>query len=259
MSDDLSAFFAKKKDKKKKAAVKIEDVGHVLERKAKKLEELESHLQETNEKRQDDENNTEDSEWIEYGDPNQASYRLEGLNIRDMGLEAEIIEEDEDELDEGKELEKETKTWGQLNEKKKAEEPERAVTMSDKEFAHAFQKQAPAPRKYVVPGLARHSNQANLDVTSDTLFPSLADASKIEKKKKDEKPGTGGWVQSGNRVLQPTNTNNGRDAAMAAVKSVFGNATVRQSTPAAEASATPLAAPEVKKAGKYVPPNLRRN
>lgn len=36
MSDDLSAFFAKKKDKKKKNVVKMEDVGHILELKVKR-------------------------------------------------------------------------------------------------------------------------------------------------------------------------------------------------------------------------------
>ncbi|KAK5981657.1 hypothetical protein GCK32_005587, partial [Trichostrongylus colubriformis] len=86
MSDDLSAFFAKKKDKKKKNVVKMEDVGHILELKVKRQEENDQ-LQMENDIRNADEseyqvrtrgNGTvggqtsgEESEWIDYTDTNQ--------------------------------------------------------------------------------------------------------------------------------------------------------------------------------------------
>ncbi|CAI2349547.1 unnamed protein product [Caenorhabditis sp. 36 PRJEB53466] len=271
MSDDLSAFFAKKKDKKKKTAVKIEDVGQVLERRAKRQEEYEQEHEEAPEKRIEEErptNTAEDSEWIEYGDSNQG--RLEGLKIKDMGLENEDDQVNNDEP-EDREVH-EAKTWGQVNSEKKAagEESDQAVTISDKAMAAAYK--PPAMRKYQPPsagggGYRSRAAPANFDMSNDAAFPSLADASKIEKVKKEESKAPGGWVKAGGNFASssssggpryPTSSGSGREAALAAVKNMASAA----STPApARSEATPSptpAAPAAPKAGSYVPPHLRK-
>ncbi|CAD6187991.1 unnamed protein product [Caenorhabditis auriculariae] len=264
------AFFAKKKDKKKKGAVKIEDVGQVLERKARRQEEYDQQSIDGGDKRGGEEdgkrvnNNTEESEWIEYGDSNQG--RLEGLRIKDMGVEAESVEVENNDSDEGREAH-ETRTWGQPDEQKKKEkeEPEHAVSMSDKQMAAAYK--PPAQRKYVPPT----QKVAPIDVMSDALFPSLADASKIEKTKKEESKAGGGWTKagatpaeirasSGPRVFGNTTINTttgtGRDSALAAVKAMAA----LNSTPAPVRQPEPVltAAPAAEKGpSKYIPPHLR--
>ena len=69
-----------------------------------------------------------------------------------------------------------------------------------------------------------------LDVNSDMLFPSLADASKIEKTKKEETK-AGGWVKAGAPAVEnrgeadkkpapwrPANTEKDRTSAINAVR-----------------------------------------
>ncbi|CAI5446773.1 unnamed protein product [Caenorhabditis angaria] len=285
MSDDLSAFFAKKKDKKKKAAVKIEDVGQALERRAKRQEEYEQeqdehHHIENNQKRNnagdDDKNaNAEESEWIEYGDNYQG--RLEGLKIKDMGLENDDAQADNNEPEDSEVHE--TKTWGQINSEKKAtEEPERAVTITDKQMAAAYKPPIPGSRRG--PGGLRQQT-ANFDVSNDQLFPSLADASKIEKSKKDDVKANNGWVKAGgsneNRGVRgyTVTTGSGRESALAAVKNMNATAPapVRQpiqiNPPSNPPAPTPTPAPKVTAAaptpvstapaaGSYLPPHLRK-
>uniref|UniRef100_A0A8R1HYZ3 Uncharacterized protein n=1 Tax=Caenorhabditis japonica TaxID=281687 RepID=A0A8R1HYZ3_CAEJA len=227
MSDDLSAFFAKKKDKKKKTAVKIEEVGQVLERRAKRQEEYEQEHEEPIEKRTDDDkgglSNAEESEWIEYGDSNQG--RLEGLKIKDMGLENEDDQVNNEEPEDRGEAH-ETKTWGQISDQKKnaaAEESENAVTISDKAMAAAYK--PPAFRKGASLGGYRRAMPANFDMSSDAAFPSLADASKIEKVKKEEGKSAGGWVKAGSGSgpsgppkSYTMSSGSGRESALAAAK-----------------------------------------
>ncbi|CAB3402089.1 unnamed protein product [Caenorhabditis bovis] len=260
MSDDLSAFFAKKKDKKKKAAVKIEEVGQALERRARIQEDFEPEaIDDSLDKRGDDEktSNTEDSEWIEYGDSNQG--RLEGLKIKDMGLENESEEVGINEQEDRESHE--TKTWGQVNsERKAAEEPEHAETISDKQMAAAYK--PPAFRKYQAPHQQKQA-PVNFDMNSDALFPSLADASKIEKTKKDDAKTSAGWTKAGqseNRApSKPYNvtTGTGRESALAAVKNLMStNNTPIVRQPPPQAAEVPEAKP-VEKKNVYVPPSLR--
>ncbi|EGT50993.1 hypothetical protein CAEBREN_13876 [Caenorhabditis brenneri] len=279
MSDDLSAFFAKKKDKKKKAAVKIEEVGQVLERKAKRQEEEQEH-DDVIEKRgnaggeeEKTTNNTaEESEWIEYG---ESQGRLEGLKIKDMGLESEQDQVNNEEPEE-REVH-ETKTWGQVSSEKKAtEETEQAVTISDKAMAAAYK--PPAMRQ---PGRVYKPRgpAANLDMSSDAAFPSLADASKIEKVKKEESKSPGGWVKAGSsgpgasssgpsgggpstRSYNNTTSGTGREAALAAAKSIMSSspaAPTRSEMAPPASTAAPAAASSIPapSKGAYIPPHMR--
>lgn len=273
MSDDLSAFFAKKKDKKKKTAVKIEEVGQALERRAKRADEFEHEQEEVTEKRGVEEEKAqsqgEESEWIEYG---ESQGRLEGLRIKDMGLESE---QDQVNAEEPEDREvHETKTWGQVsNEKKATEEPERAEQISDKAMAAAYK--PPALRKTTGGVYRPRGPAANFDMSNDAAFPSLADASKIEKVKKEEGKGAGGWVKagvssgpssSGPPRSYTTISGSGREAALAAAKSMMSSTgpaaptrstpTTAEPTPApSSTAAAPSATP---KAGSYVPPHLRK-
>ncbi|VDN35763.1 unnamed protein product [Gongylonema pulchrum] len=80
MADDLSQFFAKKsakvKDRKKKVKLSVDEVGQVLERKAKRQEERDREDEEEERRAQDDaaffEKHPEDSEWLEYKDTNKS-------------------------------------------------------------------------------------------------------------------------------------------------------------------------------------------
>lgn len=268
MSDDLSAFFAKKKDKKKKTAVKIEEVGQALERRAKRQEEYEHEQEEVPEKRAEEEkaqSQTEESEWIEYG---ESQGRLEGLRIKDMGLESEQDQVNNEEPEDRESHE--TKTWGQVsNEKKATDEPEQAVTISDKAMAAAYK--PPALRRTTGGVYRPRGPAANFDMSSDAAFPSLADASKIEKVKKEEGKGTGGWVKAGSGNISSgpsssgpprsytTISGSGREAALAAAKNIMssGPAPTRTVEPTPAPAASP-AAPAAPKAGSYVPPHLRK-
>lgn len=281
MSDDLSAFFAKKKDKKKKTAVKIEEVGQALERRAKRQEEFEQEHDDLTEKRgnaggeeEKATNTAEESEWIEYG---ESQGRLEGLKIKDMGLESEQDQVNNEEPEEHQVHE--TKTWGQVSHEKKAtEETEQAVTISDKAMAAAYKPPAMrAPGRVYKP----RGPAANLDMSSDAAFPSLADASKIEKVKKEESKSPGGWVKAGSSgpgasssgmsggppsrasSYSKTTSGSGREETLAALKNLVStpnNAPTRSELAPPASSAAPAAAsstPAAPKAGAYVPPHMR--
>jgi hypothetical protein len=176
MGDDLSAFFAKKaqkgKDKKKKGVVNLEDVGQQLERKAKIQQEQgddeEEGLQkerESNErtKTRDRENN-EDSEWLDFNEKPS----LPEFTFRDFTEQAdEEIEEEK----KGANSEN-VKTWNIANTNETNEEK-------------YVKPQKPAV--YQPPG-SQGRKAANLDLTSEEMFPSIANADKIaEKIKEDEK------------------------------------------------------------------------
>ncbi|KAE9416635.1 hypothetical protein Angca_000919 [Angiostrongylus cantonensis] len=217
MSDDLSAFFAKKKDKKKRNVVKMEDVGHILELKVKRQEENDQ-LQMDAETRNVDDNefqmrtrgnsttggatSGEESEWIDYTDTNQG--RLEGLKIKDMGADSGDVAEDDHVDDEDQKVQTESvRTWGQVEKKEDDHQ-------NDDHFATLRSKST-----YVIP--AQRQSQAmrssqKVDISNNEMFPSLADASKIEKDKKEEAK-SGGWLKTGsnqsaaseNRPLSNTN------------------------------------------------------
>ncbi|CAI4227933.1 unnamed protein product [Auanema sp. JU1783] len=288
MSDDLSAFFAKKKDKKKKTVVKMDEVGQILERKAKRQEEHDQQAADLD-KRDIDEpkraNNGEESEWIEYGESAQG--RLEGLKIKDMGAESEHIEEEEHESEDQKEQQEAVRTWGQVDVKKQEEgEIETATDMAN------YQKQNARPDIFV-PSCLRsgggggyeRSHRADIDVSNQEMFPSLADATKIEKDKKEDKTG-GGWIKTGSSDTRslprmtgaPASASRDREQALAAAKAFaaandFSNArsaaptasiarpvapapTISRPVPAPTSSSTSSSS-NAAEPPKYIPPHLR--
>lgn len=271
MSDDLSAFFAKKKDKKKKTAVKLDEVGDMLERKAKRQEEYDHEvvadkgINFTNTESKPSGNAGEESEWIEYGDMNQG--RLDGLKIKDLGAENEVVAEEPHESEEPKEQHESTRTWGQV-EKKADADVETANDMAEYQQSIARAKFVPSAIRE-----SRYQKAAQIDVSSSEMFPSLADASKIEKDKKDDKPAGGGWIKTGsenkgvtvpisgrgwNAGGPPSAVASGRerDSALAAIKALAA-----QSAPvaprAAPAPVAEVSAPAAPSANAYVPPHLR--
>uniref|UniRef100_A0A1I7XGA3 Protein CDV3 homolog n=1 Tax=Heterorhabditis bacteriophora TaxID=37862 RepID=A0A1I7XGA3_HETBA len=270
MSDDLSAFFAKKKDKKKKNVVKMDDVGQILERKVKRQEEHDQMQAEADKRIIDDDYikriGGEESEWIEYGDSNQGRSVLEGLKIKDMGAESEVPEEEHNEGEEQKEQHEPVKTWGQVEKKPENDH------QNDNDFA-TFKSTKPT---YVVPA-ARNAIRASgikVDLTNNEMFPSLADASKIEKDKKEEAKTGGGWVRSGtasgggsseNRPLPTAGrgwgsgasatipVNSGRDGAIAAVKALTAQTAQNTAVPVGREKEA-----EIKKSSNvYRPPHIR--
>ncbi|CAJ0598505.1 unnamed protein product [Cylicocyclus nassatus] len=277
MSDDLSAFFAKKKDKKKKNVVKMEDVGHILELKVKRQEESDQ-LQADADARAAEEveyqvrtrgngntagnQSSEESEWIDYTDTNQG--RLEGLKIKDMGADSGDVAEEEQIDDEDQKAHTESvRTWGQV-EKKEEEDHQ-----NDDHFANLKQKTA-----YVIPA-QRHSamrgGSQRVDISNNEMFPSLADASKIEKDKKEDSK-SGGWVKSsniggGNQMTEnrPISTTNRWNTSAGPPTSAARERDRESALKAVAAhSAAPTPAPivrekesEAPKPAKYVPPSLR--
>ncbi|KIH58411.1 hypothetical protein ANCDUO_11381 [Ancylostoma duodenale] len=278
MSDDLSAFFAKKKDKKKKNVVKMEDVGHILELKVKRQEESDQ-LQADADARAAEEgefqvrargNGTaagtqsgEESEWIDYTDTNQG--RLEGLKIKDMGADSGDIAEEEHIDDEDQKAHTESvRTWGQI-EKKEEEDHQ-----NDDHFANLKQKTA-----YVIPAQRQSGMRGTgqkVDISNNEMFPSLADASKIEKDKKEDAK-SGGWVKSssGGSGINPASENRPISTAnrwnMSAGPPPSSAARERDNAikaVAAHSAQNPTPAPivrekesEAPKPAKYVPPSLR--
>ncbi|VDN04447.1 unnamed protein product [Thelazia callipaeda] len=201
MADDLSQFFAKKsakaRDKRKKVKLSVEEVGLVLERKAKRQEERDREDEQEERHALDDavsfDKRTEDSEWLEYKDTNK-EIPLEELGIRDMNLTEQTEEALEDEKAATNEA---PRTWS-VAEKK---EPEEMVLQIPK-------KQTPAVWKprCLMRNAVRTDVAPNID--DQEIFPTFKDAEKIEKMKNDEKKrrhdgfttvtsdknSSGGWV-----------------------------------------------------------------
>lgn len=185
-SEDLAAFFAKKKakDGKKKKVVNIDEVGAQLERKAKIQEQWDREEEERSKQELADEafikgQDNEDSEWI---DATEVTQKI-NTAVKDMSLNDNA--EDEDEEEQNVVVNEPGKTWNIGVEKQEKEEPEPTKPVK-----------AAAPAKYVPPSQKRqHGNPrtTQLDMNNEELFPSLAAAAKIEKEEKaqvDEKKKT---------------------------------------------------------------------
>ncbi|GMR40970.1 hypothetical protein PMAYCL1PPCAC_11165 [Pristionchus mayeri] len=251
---DLDSFFAKKKDKKKKTVVKVDDVGSLLERKAKKQEEREREEAEDL-KNGDDDRSQEESEWLDY--ETNTNNRVDGLRIKDMGLED--TEEETPEAVEGeKEVVKEvTKTWGTIEKSETA--PELIPTAS--EFA------ANKPSRYVAPSMRGANAGGKIDLSNQEMFPTFAAAEQIEKHKKDEVKTTNtanAWSTAGAPASRPgvyqapksdawvRPSAREKDDALAAVRAMSANAAPAPIRPPHPPE------PELKKsANAYVPPHLR--
>uniref|UniRef100_A0A0N5A9T4 Protein CDV3 homolog n=1 Tax=Syphacia muris TaxID=451379 RepID=A0A0N5A9T4_9BILA len=235
MADDLSQFFAKKaaktKDKRKKVKVNLDEVGEVLERKSKRQEERD-RLNEDAEKASQEEANTErrteDSEWLEYKDSNR-EISLEEIGIRDMNL-TEQKKEGNDEL-----------IVPQLQPPKQ-------------KYVVRAKQQAALKKGGVVPNLDDHD-----------MFPTFADAEKMEKNNKDaerKKRNDGFTVVMSDRERGLGLTGNvgiRRSVASSSGDRGAALAAVRQMTASAGGASNPVPPKLTTQSGKpkYVPPPLR--
>ncbi|CAJ0941821.1 unnamed protein product, partial [Mesorhabditis belari] len=185
MSDDLSALFAKRKEKKqKKNVVSMDAVGEVLQRRARKQEELMAAEVEEEKRSAQDEaflkrTAQEESDWIDSYENDIG--RFEGLKIKDMGAE----ETDEDEiLQAAIELknneEVQHKGWGAKKNESEDDEMPGASEMA------AVRHNPPAPTRYVPPN-SRGNRAANLDLNNQEMFPTIGAADEIEKHHKEDK------------------------------------------------------------------------
>ncbi|GMT17955.1 hypothetical protein PFISCL1PPCAC_9252 [Pristionchus fissidentatus] len=252
---ELDSFFAKKKDKKKKTLVKLDDVGSLLERKAKRQEEREREEAE-DQKNGDGDRSQEESEWLDY-EPN-TNIRVDGLRIKEMGLE-DTEEEGPEPVEGEKEVEKETtKTWGTVEKNETA--PELIPTAS--EFAAA------KSTRYIAPSLRGSGvgfGNKGIDLTNQEMFPTFAAAEQIEKHKKDEVKSA--WTTAGPKTTETrpgayvaprgpawgSSQSRDRDEAMAAARSMGASA-----QPVQPIRPPHPVEPELKKsANAYVPPHLR--
>lgn len=181
MADDLAAFFAKKKDKKKKGVVNLDEVGQHLERKVKILEQRETSADPDFEsefapamdlrpkesggalKTQAGGDNDEDSEWLEYSEkPAIGEFKFKDFDDQDK---QEIEEEKK-----GSSAET-NRTWN-IGANKANDEN---VNVAPK---------PPVKSVYQPPGQSRRAAAQQLDITNEMMFPSIGDAEKIEKEEK---------------------------------------------------------------------------
>lgn len=256
MGDDLSQFFAKKaaktKDKKKKMKVNLEEVGEVLERKAKRQEERDREMEDTEKTAQEETNverRAEDSEWLEYKDSNR-EISLEELGIRDMNLTEQV----EEALEEEKATTNEApKTWNTATKKESVEEvivPQ--IQPQPQKYVVRQRQQAALKRGGVVPNLDDHD-----------MFPTFADAEKMEKINKDverKKRNDGFTVVTSDResrgVGTTTNAWDRRSAAAGDRGALL--AAVKQVTSSGAPNPIPPKQPAQTGKPRYVPPPLRR-
>lgn len=258
MADDLSQFFAKKaaktKDKRKKVKVNLDEVGEVLERKSKRQEERD-RLNEDAEKASQEEANTErrteDSEWLEYKDSNR-EISLEEIGIRDMNLTEQV----EEALEEEKATTNDTpKTWNTAEKKEGNDElivPQ--LQPPKQKYVVRAKQQAALKKGGVVPNLDDHD-----------MFPTFADAEKMEKNNKDaerKKRNDGFTVVMSDRERGLGLTGNvgiRRSVASSSGDRGAALAAVRQMTASAGGASNPVPPKLTTQSGKpkYVPPPLR--
>ncbi|MFH4984273.1 hypothetical protein AB6A40_010982 [Gnathostoma spinigerum] len=266
MGDDLSQFFAKKsaksKERRKKIAVNVDEVGEVLERRAKRQEERDHENAEEEKRIQEDaaffEKRAEDSEWLEYKDSNK-EIRLEGLAIRDMNLTEQIEETSEDEKAVPLEA---AKTWSSVEPKEAAEVTPETQSEPIRPAKAAIWK-PPALRGNASNRNWSGGNTAVPDIKNETVFPSFAEANEMEKSKNEydkrrSHKNDGFTTVTGDRE-QPSNMRTGvmhgrvtSDADRAALLS-----TVKKVTTGGLPN--PVPPPTLQRsANPYIPPSLRR-
>lgn len=184
MADDLSQFFAKKaaksKEKKKKVKVSVEDVGHVLEMKAKRQEERDREDEEEEKRAQEDatflEKRQEDSEWLEFKDTNR-EMSLEELGIRDMNLTEQV----EEALEEEKATPAEApRTWNMNTEAKEQSEEMMMIPQPQPPKKEVYR-----PRHLLNQATQQLRGSAAPNIDDQEMFPTFAAAEKIEKLHKD--------------------------------------------------------------------------
>ncbi|KAL4001679.1 hypothetical protein ACH3XW_0265 [Acanthocheilonema viteae] len=267
MDDDLLQFFAKKsakvKDKKKKVKLSVDEVGQVLERKAKRQEERDREDEEEERRAHDDaaffDKRPEDSEWLEYKDTNK-EIALEELGIRDMNLTEQTEEALEDEKVATNEA---PKTWS-IAEKKESEEI--ILPVPKKQTTGVWK-----PR-CLMQNIARAGAVPNIN--DQDLFPTFEAAEKIEKLKKDDekkrrndgftvvtsdRDSPGAWMSRGtsSNTWQRSGGGNSVSSSNADRTALFS--AVRQVTSGGAPNPVPPSQPlQTKNPNAYVPPSRRR-
>lgn len=266
MGDDLLQFFAKKsakvKDKKKKVKLSVDEVGQVLERKARRQEERDRDDEEEERRAQDDaaffDKRPEDSEWLEYKDANKEIV-LEELGIRDMNL----TEQAEEALEEEKASTNETpKTWSRAE---KNESEEMILPVPRKQITGVWK-----PR-CLMQSIARSSAVPNIN--DQDMFPTFEAAEKIEKLKKDDekkrrndgfttvtsdKASSGGWTNRGTSNNKWQRAGGGNALSSNADRTALLSA-VKQVTSSGAPNPVPPSQPlQTKTSNAYVPPSRRR-
>jgi hypothetical protein len=257
--DDLAQFFAKKRSKDpkklKKSAVKLEDVGAQLERKVKIQEQWDREEEEQRKQHMEDEaffkgKENEDSEWLEYNEPAPQITEV----VRDMSLNEQIEEEDEEGEERSNPSER-VKTWKTDEDKGEKEETEMVPVKRTQ------------PAKYVPPSRQHHNRSVALDLNSDSMFPSISDANKIDEKVKadEKKKAQTAWkteedpkkgvpqsqdVRASAGAWQTVPGRDSGDVRSSAAKDTMRAPIRREPEPAA--------APAERKPGAYVPPHLRQ-
>ncbi|MCP9258860.1 hypothetical protein DINM_001856 [Dirofilaria immitis] len=255
---------AKVKDKKKKVKLSVDEVGQVLERKAKRQEERDREDEEEERRAQDDaaffEKRPEDSEWLEYKDTNKFEIALEELGIRDMNLTEQTEEALEDEKAATNEA---PKTWS-TTEKKESDEI--ILPMPKKQTTSVWK-----PR-CLMQNIARAGAVPNIN--DQDVFPTFEAAEKIEKLKKDdekkrrndgfitvtsERDSSGFWMTKGtsSNTWQRASGGGGMSSSNADRTALLS--TVRQVTSSGAPNPIPPPQPlQTKNPNAYVPPSRRR-
>jgi hypothetical protein len=247
MPDELENFFAKKKgkDKRKKNALHVGDIGEYLDQTNRNFELIEreenEYLNRQNEKEsKEGENREEDSEWLEAAPEEDMSSRFAEIGIKEM--DASELTEDEEEQ-ETKIENIATKTWKNPVEAPAETTPQYTITTS---------------KKYVPP-VARSGRRggAEIDLKNEEMFPSIANAEKIEKveKSKVEDRKTVKANQQAGWKTQETKTSNAYRPPQTRTNNPItsSNNTAPKPSPAPAAATTQ---PPVK-TNKYVPPAKR--
>jgi hypothetical protein len=242
MPDELDNFFAKKKskDKRKKNALHVGDIGEYLDQTNRNLELIEreekEYLQRHNDNAKEGENGEEDSEWLEAAPEENMSTRMAEIGIKEM--DASELTEEEDEQ-EAKVENIAVKTWKNPVETPAETTPRYTIATS---------------RKYVPP-VARSNRRAgaDLDLKNEEMFPSIANADKIEKVEKtkvEDRKTVRANQQAGWKVQETKNPNAYRPPQTRTNNPVISSVP-KPSPPAAIPTPTPV------KTNKYVPPAKR--
>lgn len=261
---ELANFFNKKKEKKKSKVVQLQDVEKKLAASQHYQDELEK--EEAGEyKKGGDDRTQEESEWLDYD--NSTFKPVEGLRIKDITIDD--IDEEEEHVDEEKQVEKEaTKTWGTIESKTA---PEIIPTAAEVAEASKAKKFVPSQMR-----AAAWSNSGNtggrIDINNQEMFPTFAAAEQIEKHNKEEtkwstagkkdepapaaKPGVYVPPRGDAWGTGPVRSTRDREDAMSAVRSMVSGSGGGSTTPVVR----PPHPPEVtlkKSENAYVPPHLR--
>jgi hypothetical protein len=240
MPDELDNFFAKKKnkDKKKKNALHVGDIAEYLDhtnRNHELIEHEEKDQRHIEKEPKDGENDGEDSEWLEAPEED-ISTKFAEIGIKDMDV-SELTDDEEEQ--EAKVENIATKTW---------KNPVEVTTPTE-----TPQYTIATPKKYVPP-VARQGRRsgAAFDLKNEEMFPSIANADKIEKveKSKEDRKAVKANQQAGWKT-QENKTSNAYRPPQTRPNTNPVNASTQHAPTVTPAAPAPI------KTNKYIPPAKR--